>query len=355
MDMVLMDGKQPIPQDTWGNVGELNLSKFGQSLGDGVTPSAVYPLFPTVDHHLVQNFRGAGIYPRGHDSRTFFCTSLHNHIGARIESSDSEIAFCRLQNHRDACLWLNAGGSNVQSSQNHMYGSRMACYNEGMQIFRSSNDTFADALIGYMGDRKGPGSGQTTFTNALFQHNQVRDVLFQSDGCHLNKCIVNVQSEVTVNSLSIPGVVNLTGKVGVELANFCSIDGGSVEMLNWHNDQHIPTGKPIKAIQVSGNSCDIQTSLVGVSGLNGSVGIYLNGFRKGLKVDCRVYGFDKPKDKLLVAPQGGTIDVTFRIEGLAPGKAARDYLTLANGWKGHARIIDTSSWIETNFVEGIAV
>jgi hypothetical protein len=350
----LNDGFQQLAHIPWMSAEDINLSAFGVSIGrDGLVPTGDVP---TIRNQIVQNYRGTGIVTTAADGRIIDCISHHNYVGARIGSSDSEIRGCRLYNNRDACLWIASNAGNCQSNQNHCYGARIACYNEGGAMFRSVNDTYADAYIGHLGDVKGGGSNQTMLTNCLFQHNTVRDCVFKATGCHLLNCIVNVQRDVKkLNTIDIPGVGSYAGKVGVELGWRCSIRSGQIVLTNWKHPHNEYSGKPAEAIWIRGDDVVLDTMLVDDDGLDGSIGIRTKGARRGLRVDCFVNGFQQPNDRLLIienAARTNGLDITFRINGAV--KPIGGYIQTGPGWTGSIRLIDTSNGKIISLPEGQA-
>ena len=242
-------------------------------------------------------------------------------------------------------VWITAGASNAQSTQNHCYGARIACYNEGGSRYRAVQDTYADAYIGHLGDTKGEGSNQETLTNVMFQHNTVADCIFKAYGCHMVNCIVNAQRDVKKHdTLNIPNVINQTGKIGVELGPRCTLRGGTVSLLNWKHSSNEFSGLPAKAIVVRGDDCVIDTLLVDEDGIDGSVGIQLAGQRRDVRIDCMVVGFQQANERLLVVDDGAhtnSLDVTFRINGAV--KPIDGYVKIGAGWTGSIRLIDTTN------------
>jgi hypothetical protein len=354
---LLIDGNQPLAAIPWTSAEEIQLSPFGSTYtADGV---ALDGEFPTTQNLIVQNFRGIGIAHRMPDGRIFDCVSRHNHVGAMLPSSDTEIRGCRLYNNRDACLWIAAGAGNCQSLNNHCYGARIACYNEGGGPFRATNDTYADAYIGFLGDIKSSGSNQSVLTNVLFQHNTSRDVVFRASGCHLVGCVINVQRDVEqYNQFAdvLPDIV-YKSKVGVQIdGERCSIRDGSVELLDWAHNLHTKTGNPSEAIWINGDLCTVDTVLVDYDGVNGSIGIRVSGARHGLKIDCMTYGFHESSDRIIVFQPTlscKAIDVTLRVSGITT-KLIDDYVDLGAGWTGSFKVINTTTGTTTTFVEGSA-
>jgi hypothetical protein len=350
-DMV-NDGLQPLAHIPWTSDEDIKRSAFGVSSGkDGIVPTGEYP---TARYQIAQNYSGAGIWPKAGDARVSFCISRHNYVGARLGSSDSEIQFCRLYNNRDVCLWIAAGSgsANCQSTGNHCYGARIACYNEGSQAYRATQDTYADSLIGYFGDVKVAGSHQTTLTNVLFQHNTVRDCVFGATGGQLMNCIVNIQEDVTEwNTIDIPGVITRStvgernAKAGIEMGSRCSIRGGLVELAKWHHPAHTPSGKPCECVRIASGTqlAVINTLLVDGQGIDGAVGVHTVGPCHGLTIDCVVVGFELPADRLLVVDDAAhtNVDITFRINGAA--KRIGGYIDIGAGWTGSIRLIDTAN------------
>ena len=267
----------------------------------------------------------------------------HCYTGAKLDSSDGEISRCRLFNHRDACLWIAASAGNCQSLNNHCYGARIACYNEGGAQYRAVNDTYADAFVGHLGDWQGGGSNQSTLTNVLFQHNTVADCVFKATGCHLNNCIVNVQRDVKQwNTIDLPGIITRTGKIGVVLGTRCSIRGGTVELCGYKHTSHEYSGKPATAIVVWGDDVVIDTYLVDDDGVDGSIGIEMQGDRRCLRADCIVTGFHEPAARIFVAKgKCNGIDLTFRLDHMA--KPPAGYIDVRPDFTGSIRLIDTST------------
>ena len=347
------DGRESLKQFPWTSKLDIKRSPFGVAMGrDGLVPVGE---LPTARNQIVQNYQGTGILTKAGDGRIIDCISRHNYVGARLGSSDSEIRGCRLYNNRDVCLWIAAGvgSANCQSTQNHCYSARIACYNEGSQSYRAVNDTYADALIGYFGDVKVAGSNQTTLTNVLFQHNMVRDCVFGATSCHLMNCIVNVQKDVNEwNAIDIPGVITRStvgpgnAKAGVELASRCSIRGGVITLVDWVHPMHTPSGKPCECVRIARDSelVVIDTSLVDNQHVDGATGVHIVGSCSGLKVDCVVYGFQLPDSRLLViddpAHTNG-LDITFRINGAT--KPIDGYIRTGPGWTGSIKVIDTAN------------
>jgi hypothetical protein len=278
----------------------------------------------------------------------------------KLPSSDTEIRGCRLYNNRDACLWIAAGAGNCQSLNNHCYGARIACYNEGGGPFRATNDTYADAYIGFFGDVKSSGSNQNVLTNCLFQHNTTRDVVFRASGCHLVGCVINVQRDVqTYNQFTraLPGINYADKKVGAQIdGERCSIRGGTVELLDFKHPAHEYTGDASEAIWINGDLCTVETVLVDYDGVNGSIGIRVLGACKGLKIDCMTYGFHQSNDRIIVFHPtlvSNAIDVTLRVSGITT-KSIDDYVDIGSGWTGSFKVINTTTGATTTFVEGSA-
>jgi hypothetical protein len=332
------DGLQRLAHIPWTSGEDIKASAFGVSAGrDGVVPAGDYP---TVRNQIVQNYRGAGIFTRAGDGRIIDCISRHNYVGARLGSSDSEIRGCRLYNNRDVCLWIERDAGNCQSTQNHCYGARIACYNAGGAWYRATQDTYADALIGFWGD-----GGQAVLSNVLFQHNSIRDALLRGGDQHLMNCIVNVQREVKDwKVFNVDGMQSFAGKVGVEMGSGASIRGGFVALVNWKHPANEYTGRPAEAIWVRGDGCVIDTHLFDRDDIDGSIGIRTKGGRRGLRVDCFVHGFQQPNERLLVvedAARTNGLDITFRINGIV--KPIDGYIKTGPGWTGSIRLFDTAT------------
>ena len=284
----------------------------------------------------------------------------------RIPGSHAEscipIRRCRIYSCRDTCLFLARDSGNIQSTDNHCYGARIACYNEGAFPYRATGDTYADAWIGYFGTGY---AIKTTITNVLFQHNTTRDCVFTNYGCSLEGCNVEVMRDVEAyNQIPIPFtplVPTYTDKkVGVELAgDNCSIRGGLVELKDWIHPApglHTPTGDAAEAIWVTGNACLIETQLFDHDGVNGSIGIRAKAAVQGLTVDCTTRGFHQLNDRVIVFhptldPKG--IDITLRISGMTT-KSIDDYVDIAVGWTGKFRVINAATGEITDLVEGSA-
>lgn len=342
------DGLQPLAHIPWTSDEDIKRSAFGVSSGkDGTVPEGE---FPTARNQIAQNYRGAGIFTKAGDGRIIDCISRHNYVGARLGSSDSEIRGCRLYNNRDVCLWINGGAGNCQSTQNHCYGARIACYNAGGAWYRAVNDTYADALIGYWGD-----GGQCVLTNVLFQHNTIRDTLLRGGDQHLVNCIVNVQREVKTNVFNVPGMQSFAGKVGIELGDACSIRGGYIALLDWKHPVNEYSGRPAEAIWIMGDGTVVDTNLSESDKIDGSVGVRVKGPRRGVRIDCNVRGFQSPKDRILVvddAAHTSGLDITLRINGAV--KPIGGYIDIGAGWTGSIRLMDTSNGKTMTLPEGQA-
>jgi hypothetical protein len=358
------DGRQVLADIPWTSAADIKRSPFGIATGkDGLAPVGE---LPTVRNQIVQNYQGTGILTKAGEGRIVDCVSRHNYVGARLGSSDSEIRGCHLYNNRDACLWIAAstGSGNCQSNQNHCYGARIACYNEGSQSYRAVNDTYADALVGYYGDVKVGGSHQSMLTNVLFQHNMVRDCVFGGVSCHLMNCIVNIQKDVNEwNTINIPGVITRStvgpgnAKVGVELGSRCSIRGGVVSLVDWLHPLHTPSGKPCECIRIVRGSelVVIDTSLVDDQDIDGATGVHIVGPCRGLRIDCVVHGFQLPAERLLViddAAHTNGLDVTFRVDGAV--KPIEGYIKTGPNWTGSIKLIDTANGKITELPQGKA-
>lgn len=332
------DGRQPLAHIPWTSADDIKRSAFGVSSGkDGLVPAGDYP---TARNQIVQNYLGVGIFTKAGDGRIIDCISRHNYVGARLGSSDSEIRGCRLYNNRDVCLWIERGAGNCQSTQNHCYGARIACYNAGGAWYRATQDTYADSLIGFWGD-----GGQAVLSNVLFQHNSVRDALLRGGDQHLSNCIINVQREVKQwDVFNVEGMQPFFGKVGVEMGGGASIRGGYVALVNWKHPVHELSGRPAEAIWVRENGCVIDTHLYDRDEIDGSIGIRVKGARNGLRVDCVTEGFHQPKERLLVVEDAANtngLDITFRINGAV--KPIDGYIKIGPGWTGSIRLIDTAN------------
>jgi hypothetical protein len=358
------DGREALANIPWTSAEDIKRSPFGISTGkDGLAPVGE---FPTARNQIVQNYQGTGILTKGGDGRIIDCISRHNYVGARLGSSDSEIRGCRLYNNRDACLWIAAstGSANCQSTQNHCYGARIACYNEGSQAYRAVNDTYADSLVGYYGGVRVAGSHQTTLTNVLFQHNTVRDCVFGATSGHLMNCVVNIQKDVNEwNTIEIPGLITRStvgpgnAKVGVELGSRCSIRGGVVNLTDWCHPAHKPSGKPCECIRIAKGSdlVVVDTLLVDDQEIDGATGVHVVGPCRGLKVDCVVYGFRLPAERLLVvddATHSDGLDITFRVNGIV--KPIEGYVKTGPDWTGSIKLIDTANGKTTVLPQGKA-
>jgi hypothetical protein len=332
------DGLQQLAHIPWTSDEDIKRSAFGVPTGqNGIAPEGE---IPTVRNQIFQNYRGAGIFTKAGDGRIIDCISRHNYVGARLASSDSEIRGCRLYNNRDACLWIARDAGNCQSTQNHCYGARIACYNAGGAWYRAVQDTYADALIGYWGD-----GGESVLTNVLFQHNTVRDALLRGGDQHMVNCIVKVQREVkTGQTFSVPGMQVYARKVGVELGGECSLRGGLVQLTGWKHPLNEFSGQPAEAIWVTGDGCVIDTHLIDGDGIDGSIGIRTKGARRNLRVDCIADGFQQPNERILVvddAAHTNGLDITLRINGAV--KPIRGYIDIGAGWTGSIRLIDTAN------------
>lgn len=334
------DGGQPIAAIPWTDATEIDLSPFGVGFKDGITAKLLSGKPPYT------RFRGTGIVSLA-DGQIFDCKSETNWIGARLLSSDCEISRCRLSNNRDAGLWIAAGAGNCQSLNNHFHGARIACYNEGGETFRSTQDTFADSLIGYYGDTKAGGSGQTTIVNGHFQHDSVWDVVFFGWACKLENCTLNVQREVVANSrFRIPGFPEYDSKGGVLLAgNEGSIRGCDISLRDWKHPLNQYTGRAVPAVVVWADDCEITDSnLVDADGLDGSVAVEIAGQRSGLKIDCTVRGFTQANERLISFAQGARcsgLDATFRIRG--GERPITTYIDAGADWSGTWKVIDRST------------
>ncbi len=353
---LFIDGNQPLPTIPWTSAEEIQLSHFGSShTADGV---ALDGEFPTAQNLFVQKFRGIGIAHQLADGRIFDCVVRSCHVGVKLPSSDTEIRGCRLYNNRDACLWIAKDSGNCQSLNNHCYGARIACYNEGGFPFRATNDTYADAFVGYLANGA---SNQGVLTNCLFQHNTARDVVFTSGaiGCHLVGCVVNVQREVEGGDFvgASPAIPAYTGKVGIQIdAERCSIRGGTVELYDWAHPLHTKTGDASEAIWINADLCTVETVLVDNDGVNGSIGIRVLGARKGLKIDCTTSGFHQSSDRIIVfntTLAQKAIDVTLRVSGITT-KDIDNYVDIGVGWTGSFRVVNTATGETISFVEGTA-
>ena len=240
---------------------------------------------------------------------------------------------------------------NCQSTQNHCYGARIACYNAGGAWYRATQDTYADALIGFWGD-----GGQSVLSNVLFQHNSVRDALLRGGDQHMMNCIINVQREVKAwDMFNVEGMQPFAGKVGVELGDATSIRGGFVALVNWKHPSNEYSGRPSEAIWVRGDGCVIDTHLIDSDGIDGSIGIRTKGERRGLIVDCIVNGFHQPNERLLVvedAAHTNGLDITFRINGVV--KPIDGYVKIGSGWTGSIKLIDTANGRTMVLQQGMA-
>jgi hypothetical protein len=318
---ITIDGNQPVPTYPQSDGTEKDLSPWGATYtADGI---GLDGQLATVQNVLVHHCRGIGIAHQQGDGRVLDSEVYNCHTGIRVPSSDMEIRRCRIYACRDACLFLARDSGNIQSTDNHCYGSRIACYNEGAFPYRATGDTYADAWIGYFGSVYGI---RTVITNVLFQHNTTRDCVFSNYACSLEACVVEVMRDVqTYNQFASPTalVPNYADKkVGVELdGENCSIRGGVIELNNWINEgvPHIVTGDGAEAIRVTADGCVIETDLRDSDTVNGSIGIRISGARKGLKVDCFVAGFDGTKDGF-----EGTNDRILKFTGTANNSQGLD-------------------------------
>lgn len=365
-DFVTRDGGLTLAAIPWTDTAEIALSTFGVSVGeDG--PDECETL-TRVSRKRVENFRGLGI-TANNDGRISECISTDNYIGAKLTSSDARIIDSDLFNNRDVGLWVAASAANCVSTHNHFYGARIACYNEGGEQFRSSNDTFADALVGYLGDTVGGGSAQAVISNALFQHNLIRDVVFRTWACRLVDCVINVQKQATVhNQFSISPItwVSLNGgthkKVGVQFdGNENSISGSVVE-LNTYIAPNTASGVPAEAIWINGDSCKVvDTYIVDADGVNASIGIRILGTRSDVKIDATFRGFADANAKCLIIDSPGNcvgLDIKLRIPVGSGGSAKTtlaEYVTIGTTYKGRIELINTTTGAVTTYVDGVAI
>jgi hypothetical protein len=90
--------------------------------------------------------------------------------------------------------------------------------------------------------------------------------------------------------------------------------------------------------------CEVCTRLVDADTLNNTIGIEINGDRNGIRIDCRVYGFEETGERILkvTGSMNGceNLDVTFRgdfVNLTYPGDetaGVRKYIDIGAGWTG---------------------
>lgn len=340
-----LDGGQPIATIPWTSPAEIALSAFGASLGDGYT--AKEPLERTSEN--VTNYRGIGIKV-ANDGRIADSHSIHNYVGACLGASDSRIRDSDLVNNRDIGLWIARDAGNCQSLMTHCYGARIACYNAGGAWYRSQADTFADSLVGFLGD-----GGNATICNTLFQHNAVRDCVFRGGVQHLSDCLIYCQREVKeFPAFIVPGLPEFYAKVGVELGDECSLTGGLVELTDWKHPANEYSGRPAEAIWVNGDDVRIATLLKDNDGIDGSIGIRVKRAVRNLRIDCTVVGFHDKNARIIVFddPHCKGMDITLRVNGYQ--KPIDDYIDVAAGWTGTLKLVNTASGAVKTFTKGSA-
>jgi hypothetical protein len=373
------NGGQTLAATPWTSQTDIDRSNFGvASVADGLTSTTTPFEFPTVRFQRCENWFGTGIVTGSGNGRVTDCLSGNNFVGCKLSSSDSGAAGNFFFNNRDVGLWISGvgGSSNCQSMQNHCFGARVACYNEGSGAFRALNDTYADAFIGYYGGIVGGGSNQGVLTNVLTQHNLIRDIVFRASGCGMVNCVVNIQKAVsdwtdinieTHNGNSVHDIVrSIDGadeaKVGVELGDRCYIRGGTVEFEDYYLvGVHTPSGDPCEGIWVTGGSSlvTIETNIIDNHAIDGAVATRLKSSAftpiKGVYIDCPTYGFHQNNSRLLAVDSGSHadgLDITYRLDYMA--KPASGYVDIGSGWTGSIRLIDESTGEETSLHEGRA-
>jgi hypothetical protein len=161
---------------------------------------------PTVERCKIFDFRGDGIsvtnstdpasrqprVPRVQGNRISHC-----YTGIRAAGPDTQIVGNRVASVRDECLLVNPNSGNCQSDGNHFFGGRWAIkVASGAGAFKSTNDTFSDAAIGY---ENASGTEGSQITGGFSQHCDTRNILCKAR-TSISNTVVRVERTSTLQT-----------------------------------------------------------------------------------------------------------------------------------------------------------
>ena len=358
VSQLTVDGRESIGKFPYADAQEIARSGWCET--DGCDGIYLDGQGATVDDVRVHSFRGIGITSRTGGLAVRRAKSYRNYVGVRLTGSDSSIADSFIFDNRDCCGWLPASAGNVQSSQTHYYGARVAFYNEGGQGFRSTNDTMADAAIGYLGNTHGSGSGYAVLRGVHLQHNHVRAAILRSGPVTMTGCIIQVPQQINNARFAgiIPRLPDYEGCVGLDVqAPWVSVTGGSITLTHYHHGSWPGPFTAAEAVWLraldwgpwAADFCTIECPLLDADRLNGSIGIRVTGPRKGVRVNCPI-GMEPPRaadgsrgndhwthalDRVLVVEHATLRDCQFTFRGTQQDLLTNPekYVDLPAGWR----------------------
>lgn len=363
-----LSGKQTLPNILPTDSTELGRSAFGVTPG-GYRDS---PSHLSIDKVISHHYRGGGLGIQALGS-CFDCQSHHNYRGADLLSSDIEISRCRLYDNRDMNLWIKRDAGNCQSLNNHLYGSRIAFLNSGSVGGRSLQDTIADAWLGYVSY-----GWQEVITNSLLQHNTIRDFMLMGHTQRVSQAtvimhrsvneekslnIIDPSSGVTIARNTFPYQAGVSCRVGIELGDFCSFEGGSVNFDDFMQSFFTSQDNPSEGtwIRSGCSGITLDTLMNEYQTIDGAVGVRVQGGNSTVNITLVTKGFAQTNSRMAVVNNGSTVkglrmllfvmdNGTVAIPGsdpvqYYPAKDLNEMITVSSGWQGNIELFDAQQGV----------
>jgi hypothetical protein len=266
----------------------------------------------------VFDFRGDGIAvrdtksPGQRQSRMILVPLVRNNrishtwTGIRVVASDTQLYGNTVANVRDNGLLVEAG--NCQSEGNHFFGAKRAIkVQANAGAFRSVNDTFSDAEIGFENALE---SEVSQIGDGFTQHCWNRNIL-----CRAQTSIANTVVRVANTSENYQEII------GVEYprdmngnASRSSFIGGCLYLSDHlFSGQMIPNGSTA-GMKVDAWWVNVDTTIIGSGNYGNEKGIWVPTAITGGNFYIRAAGFEQSGDVIVDIDSAGIKETTWVIE-----------------------------------------
>jgi hypothetical protein len=339
-------GNQHIPDYPFGDAAEL-----------AHTPDVCHAVAldgdaPTVMGCKIFDFRGdaisirnstADLSPRVRIPRVQNNRISHCFTGIRASAVDTQINGNRVASVRDECLVVENG--NCQSDGNHFFGGQWAIKVEpGAGAFKSTNDTFSDATIGY---ENALNSEVSQIGDGFTQHCWLRNIL-----CRAQTSISNTVVRVARTSDEHPEVIGVEFRVEVMTsdATRSSFIGGCIYMSDHSFPGDTAPGGSTAGMKISAHRPNVDTSIIGSTQYDDEIGIWVPSAITGGTFYIKATGFTAATDRVVKIDSAGIVGTTWVIDCATNDKAVQ----IPAGWNNSNSITVIKEGVVTVLTPGTA-
>jgi hypothetical protein len=305
-------GDQGIPIHPFGDPAELALGDNPECHAIALDGDA-----PTVSGCKIYDFRGDAIavtnstqsisrmirVPRVQGNEISHCWN-----GIVAAGPDTQISGNRVASVRDHCLLVTSGAGNCQSDGNHFFGAQWAIKVEsGAGAFKSTNDTFSDAPIGFENALE---SGVSQIIGGFTQHCWSRNIL-----CRAQTSITNTVVRVARTSDQHQEII------GVEFprdmngdASRSSFLGGCIYMSDHSFEGDTDPDGSTAGMEIAAWWTNVNTAIIATTEYGNEKGIWVPSEIKGGTFYIRASGFTQSGDVIVDIDTASIEGTTWIIE-----------------------------------------